>query len=91
MIALALQFDKRAGRDGLDFRDNVIRLFPLDDLPESLAVEHRDDVRAVGHLHGGSVGVLVEGDDLHAIALQLDHKLFSQFARAAQDDFRGGF
>ena len=43
------------------------------------AVQHGKNVTAMGHLHGGSVLVTVEGDDLYAITLQLDCNFFTQF------------
>ena len=77
VVALFFQLEESLGGDGLDFRDNVVGLFTFDDFAQRLAVEHGDDVGAVCHLHGGRVGVFVEGDDLDAVALEFDYKFFS--------------
>ena len=43
----------------------------------------------VGYLHGGSIRVGIEGNDLDPVALQLKNDFLAQFARSAKEDFLG--
>ena len=45
---------------------------------------------AMRHLHGGGIGIAIDGDDLAAEALQLDDDFFAEFPGAEEHDFGGG-
>ena len=79
-----LQLDQQAGGDGLDFRDNDVRPFLVDDLAQGIRVRHGHHVGAVRHLLPRRVRVPVHGDDLHAQALQGDDDLLAQLSGAEQ-------
>ena len=57
---------------------------------EDVGIGHRDDVTAVGHLHGRGIGVAVDGDDLDAQPLQLDGNLLAELTGAEEHDADGG-
>ena len=87
MVSLFLQFHQGTGSDRLHLRHDIIRFLFLDDLPQGIAIQHGDHIGTMRHLHGRSVRILIQGDYLHAITLQLYYKLFPQFARATKHDF----
>ena len=87
VVAFLFQFQQRIRSDRLDLGNDVVGLFLLDDGAQLRPVEHRKHVRAVSYLHGGSVRVAVQRDDLDAVPLQLDGDLLAQFAGAAKDGF----
>ena len=80
----ASSLDQQAGGDGLDFRDNDVRPFLVDDLAQGIRVRHGHHVGAVRHLLPRRVRVPVHGDDLHAQALQGDDDLLAQLSGAEQ-------
>ena len=87
--ALGFECQQGFGVDGLDLRHDQIGLFGLDHLAQPRAVEHREHVAAVRHLHCGRVGVTVAGNHLHAQTLKLDDHLLAQFAAAEKQHARG--
>jgi len=82
-------FEHRRG-DGLDLRHHQVRALGLDQRLELLAVAHRDRARMVGHLLAGRILVAIDGDRLHAQALQRDQHFLAELAGAEQHDFGGG-
>ena len=63
-VALLLQRHQRVRRDGLNLRHDKVGLLLGHDTADGVAVQHGEDVRAVGDLHGGGVLVAVAGDHL---------------------------
>ena len=54
--------------------------FLLDDRPERIRVRHPDDMRAMGHLMSGGVGIAIHGNHLHAQALQGKYHFLAKLA-----------
>ena len=79
-----LQLDQGRGGNGLDFRNDIVRLLQLDHRAQGCAIEHIDHVAAMRHLHGRRVRVTVNGNHLDTKALQFDHHFLAQLARATQ-------
>ena len=77
-------------RDGLDLGNDDVRPLEVDHRPQRDRVEHVDDVRAMGDLHGRGIRVPVDRDDLDAEALELDRDLLAQLAGTEQQHARGG-
>ena len=73
----------------LYFRDDQIRPLFFGNFPQSLSVQHIDDIGAVGDLHGGRIGIAVHGNDFDAQPLQLNHNFLTQLPTAAHHDFGG--
>ena len=84
VVALAFQFHQCRRRDGFDFRHDQARSFRLDHRAQRFAIQHVDGPAAMRDLHGGRIGVAVDGDDFNAEALQGNHDLLAQFPRAEQ-------
>ena len=69
MIALLLQLHQGGGGNGLYFGHNVIRLLLFDDGPQCCSIQHRNNIRAMGYLHGRCIRIFIQRDDLYAITL----------------------
>ena len=80
----SLEFGQRVGGDGFDLGNHEVRFLLLNYRPQSLAIQHGNDMGSIRHLHGGSIGIGIDGDHLHSVALELDDNLLSEFARAAE-------
>ena len=80
VVALFLEFHKGGCGDSLDLGDDMVGLLKLHDAAELIAVEHVEDVAAVGHLHRGSTRILVAGHYLHAEALELESHFLAEFS-----------
>ena len=65
-----------------DLRHDVIGFFLFDQRAQALAVQHIDDVGAVGDLHRRGIGVAVDGDSFNAQTLTFDGDFFTQLAGA---------
>lgn len=61
----------------------------FDHRPQRGAVEHVDHVAAMRDLHGRRVGVAVDGNHLHAQALQFDDQLLAELAATTEQDTGG--
>lgn len=70
------------GGDSFDLRHDVIGFFLFDQRAQALAVQHIDDVGAVGDLHRRGIGVAVDGDSFNAQTLTFDGDFFTQLAGA---------
>ena len=79
-----LQLGQRRGVDRLDLGDDDVGLVLLDRGAERLAVEHREDLERVGHLHRRRIGVAVAGDHPAAEPLGGDGEFAAELARAEQ-------
>ena len=82
--------DQDVGGDGLDLGHDDVRPFLLDQALQRGGVGHRDHVGAMRDLVARRVGVAVDGDGLHAEALQRDDDFLAEFAAAQQHDARRG-
>ena len=78
----AFLFQLHQGRsgNGLHLRDDVVRLFRLDDFAQFLTVEHVDDMAAMGDLHGRRIRITVHRNDLHAETLEFNDDFLTQFS-----------
>ncbi|VDC50576.1 hypothetical protein BREV_BREV_02064 [Brevundimonas mediterranea] len=85
-----LDIGQDLGGDGLDLGHDDVRGLGQDDAVQHLGVGHRDDVTAMRDLHGGGVGIAINGDHLDAEPLKLNGDLLAQFARAEEHDADGG-
>ena len=74
------QFDQGVGSDSFDLRHDVIRFFLFNQGAQALAVQHIDDVGAVGDLHRRGIGVAVYGDGFNAQTLTFNSDFFTQLA-----------
>jgi hypothetical protein len=79
-LAFLLQFYQHIRGDRFNFRHDIM-VFPLDELAQCFAIQHVDDVRAVGNVHGWRVGVTIDGNDFHTQALAFNGHFFTQFSR----------
>ena len=79
---IGLELDERGRRDRLELRDDVVGTLLEHHAPQRVGVGHRDHVRALRHLHRGSVGVAVDGDDRDAESRGFDRHLLAELARA---------
>ncbi len=84
--ALAFQFLQHRSADRLDLRHDVVGPMPLDRVAQLVAVEHREHLARIGHLHGGRVVVGVAGHDIGAQPLGRNNEFAPQFARTEQQD-----
>ncbi len=82
--AFLLELDERRGVDRLELGDDDVGLVLLDRGAKRGAVEHREDLERVGHLHRRGVGVAVARDHPAAEALGGDGELAAELARAEQ-------
>src|SRR5690606_24446711 len=89
LLPFPLQRHQGLGVDRLDLRHHQLRLLALDHLAHRVAVEHVDDVAAMGDLHRRRVGVAIHRDHFDAEALQFDRHFLAQFARTEQQDALG--
>ena len=87
---LRFEFDECVGGDGFDLRHDERGIFHLDEATQRLAIEHGDHMAAMRHLHGGGIGIAIDGDDLAAEALQLDDDFFAELPGTEEHDFGGG-
>jgi hypothetical protein len=87
--ALGFDLDQRVGGDGLDFGDDELRSFLLDQTAQRGAVGHVDHVRPMRDLLAGGIGVAIDGDHLDAEPLQRDDHFLAEFAGAEQHDAQG--
>ena len=60
----------------------MVGLLFLHYFTHTLAVEHIEHIAAVGHLHCGSIGVLVAGDYLNTQTLELDSYFLAELSAA---------
>ena len=65
-----------------------MRFFQFDNASQLVFVQHVDHVRAMCHLHRGRIRVSIDRNGLDAEALEFEHYFFTEFARAAEEDFR---
>ena len=82
--AFALEFDQGRRVYRFDLGHDQVGLLERDQATDRGAVEHVDDMAAVGHLHGRCIGIAVDRDDLDGEALQLDRDFLAELARAEQ-------
>lgn len=82
----ALDRHQRVGGNRFDFGHDQAGFFALDQRPQRSAVGHRDDMRAVGDLLTGCVGVAIDGDHFDAESLQRDDHFLAELAGAQQHD-----
>ena len=68
-----------------------MRFFLLDQFAQGSRIGHVDDMGAVRHLVAGCILIAIDGDDLHAQALQRDDDFLAEFAGAEQHDPGGGW
>ena len=89
---LGFQCRQRVGSNRFDLRNHKMGSLGFDHCAKSIAIQHRQHMRSVGHLHGWGIRVGINSDHFDAIALEFDHDLLTQFAGAAQKDLgcRGG-
>ncbi|MNF05344.1 hypothetical protein D3C80_2050480 [compost metagenome] len=59
-----------------------MRFLGLDHRAQGGAIEHVDDMAAMGDLHGWRIGVTVDCNHFNAKALQLDDHLLAQLTAA---------
>ncbi len=85
-----LQLDQGRGRNGFDFRDDIMRLLGLDHCAQGGTVEHVDYMTTMRDLHGWRVGITVNSDHFDAQALQFDHHLLAKLAATAEQYARRG-
>jgi hypothetical protein len=76
------QLFKHGGGNGFNFGHHQGGAFLFDQAFELRRVAHGDGARVVCHLVAGGVVVAVNGNGLHAQALQRDQYFFAQFASA---------
>ena len=76
--------NEHVGRDGFDLRDDDVWIHFVEERTKGLWVEHREDARLVGDLHGGRVRVTIRGHHVNAEALRFNRNLFAEFARTQQ-------
>lgn len=68
------------GSDSFDLRHDVIGFFLFNQGAQALAMQHIDDVGAVGDLHRRGIGVAVYGDGFNAQTLTFNSDFFTQLA-----------
>ena len=78
---------KTLGSDRLHFWYDDVRLMLRDHRIQGLAVQHVDDLAAIGHLHRRGPFVGVDSDDRLAVPLEGDDHFFAEFAGAEEEDF----
>ena len=78
--ALFLELEKPLRADGLDLRNNDIRLVFVDDSFERIAVEHREHFTLICHLHSGRIVISVAGNHILAGTHGGNHELLTQFS-----------
>jgi len=61
----------------------------LDDTAQCRAIEHVDDVTAVGHLHRRRMVITVDGNHLAAEALEFDDHLAAELTGTAEQHTGG--
>ena len=84
VVALLLQLNQSGSCDCLDFGNDVVGLFGLDDLAQAIAVEHRKHIRTMCDLHRGSISILIQCNDLDTVTLQFDGNLLAKLTRSAK-------
>jgi hypothetical protein len=77
-LPFRLQRQQRVGGDGFDLGYHEIRFFFGDQGTQGVAVEHINDVRAMGKVHGGGIGVAIDRNDFNPKTLALNGDLFTQ-------------
>ena len=77
VISLLLQLYESRSSDSFHLWNDHVRLLLFDDLAELGSVKHGEHVTAMSDLHGRSILITIEGDDLYTITLQFDCNLFS--------------
>ena len=80
--ALTLEIVEAFGTDGLDLRDDDVRVVFGYGGRKGLAVQHVKDLARIGYLHGRCSGILVARNDGLAQTLGRNDELLAQFARA---------
>ena len=86
--ALPLQLDQHLGADGLDLGHDEIGAVLLHRGAQGRAVEHREHLPPVGHLHRGGIVIGIAGHDPRAEPLGRDDEFAPQFAGAEEEDGR---
>jgi hypothetical protein len=86
--ALGLQLGEHFGADRLDFWHDIIGPMLLHRGAQQLAVEHREDLEIIGHLHRRGACIGVARDHMGAEPLGRDHELAAELARAEEQDLR---
>ena len=74
------------GADRLDFGDDHVGAVPGHGGGERIAVEHREHLAGVGHLHGRGACIGIARHDGLSQPLRRDYELLAQFARTEQHD-----
>ena len=86
MYALFLKIVEPFGTYGLYLGDDDVWLVLGDYCVESLAIEHAEYFKLIGHLHGRSALIGVTSYYILAQSLGSDDKLFTQLARTEQQN-----
>ncbi|CUY31839.1 Uncharacterised protein [Serratia marcescens] len=89
-MALAFKLDQHGGGDRFDFGNDIVRPLLFDNGFQRVTVQHIDDVAAVRHVHGGGVGIAIDGDHFQAEALAFNGDFFTQLPGAEQHNAGGG-
>ena len=82
VVALFLKFHEGRGGYRLNLGNDMVGFLAFYHFAQCLAVEHVQHIVAVGHLHGGCVGITVACHYLHIITLKLYCHFFTKFATA---------
>ena len=85
--ARAFEVVETFGTDRLDLRDDHVRAVFRNGRRKGLAVQHVEDLEAVGYLHGRSVGIFVARHDRLAQPLGRNRELLAQLPGAQQQYF----
>ncbi|MNT68871.1 hypothetical protein D3C71_2001300 [compost metagenome] len=89
-MPLLLQFNQHAGGDSFDLRHDVIRTFLFNHGFQRVAVQHVNNVAAMGDVHGRGIGVTIYGNHFQPQTLAFDGNFFTQLAGAEQHNAGGG-
>lgn len=82
--AFCFQLQQGGRGDGLDLRDDIVRLFVLDHRTQRLGIKHVDHMTTMRHLHRRGVRITIDRDHLATQALQFDDQLLAQLTGATQ-------
>ena len=78
--ALLFELVQTLGTNGLDLRDDDVRLVLFDCGFERVAVEHTENLALIGDLHGRGPRIRITSDDVLPHPLGRDDEFFTQFA-----------
>jgi hypothetical protein len=88
--ALLFDVEQHFSADGFDLGDDQVGLVLCDGGTQSRFVEHAEDTKFVGHLHGRGARVAVAGHHMATQALGADDEFFAKFTGAEEEDFFHG-